>query len=447
MREERAAYIRAIQELGGDRKGREQALDYMANTDALAHGHALEFPFVPYLFNADDWAFLNEHMSLTHGILCKVIDQYLQNPGYRELFCFPPEVERLILLPCSYSQKLPLCRFDIFLDEDDFSYKFCEFNADGSGAMSRDLLMGQALMGSQSFSSFARGRNVRQFELFDTWVEAFLACYHECPGAKEKPTVAVTDFAESGVFSDFNRFIEAFERHGCPARFVDTRAFSFDGQHLVDPSDGTVIDAIYRRAVTSELIGHLDECQAFVEAVAEEKVCLIGHFRTTVIHSKMVNVALFAPETRAFLTEEEAAFIDAHVPHTYRLLSASDEFSLDAVIGDKDAWIIKPADDYGAHGVYPGVDYSDAEWETLVRGHLDAGYIVQEYYRPHEVELIRTRLDEADDPCRVESWQSMPGVYLYNGKPVGLYCRLGQEGVIALDHGGLCAPSFLVGEA
>ena len=450
MREERAAYIEAIRQLQGDVEGRQAALAFMDASDARAHGEVLEFPFVPYLLNASDRAFLEHDMQLAHGILEKVIDRYLQHPGYRSLFHFPQAVEDLILLPCAYSQKLPLCRLDIFLDEDDFSYKFCEFNADGSGAMSRDLLMGQALMGSESFKAFARGRDVRQFELFDSWVDAFLECWREHAAAtgcaKELPSVAVTDFAESGVFSDFRRFIAAFEARGCPARFVDARAFAFDGEHLVDPADGTVIDAIYRRAVTSELLGHLDECQALIEATARQKVCLVGHFRTTVIHSKMVNVALFAPATRAFLTPEENAFVAAHVPRTYRLLSGSEEFSLDEVLQHKDAWIIKPADDYGAHGVYPGVDFDAGQWRELVEGNLDAGYIVQEYYRPPEVPLVKTRLDaQTGDPCRVESWQSMPGVYLYNGKVRGLYCRLGQEGVIALDHGGLCAPSFMVG--
>ena len=446
MHEERTAYINAIRRLDGDLPGRRAALEFMAGTDATAHGELIEFPFVPYLFNADDRAFLEREMTTIHRILCKLIDAYLKHPSYRELFCFPPEVDRLIRMPCGYSQLLPLCRLDFFLDEDDRSYKFCEFNTDGSGAMSRDLLMGQALMLSDSFKAFAQGRDVRQYELFDSWVQAFLENYRESAGAdaKEFPTVAVTDFAESGVFSDFRRFIQAFERAGCPARFVDSRAFAFDGKHLTDPSDGTVVDAIYRRSVTSELVGHLDECRPYLDAVEAQKVCLIGHFRTTVVHTKMVNAAMFADETRDYLTDEELAFVHAHVPRTYRLLSGSEEFDLAEVIEDKDAWIIKPADDYGAHGVFPGVDFEADEWEARVRANLDSGYIVQEYYRPHEVELVKTRLDEGADPCRVEKWQSMPGVYLYNGVPRGLYCRLGQEGVIALDHGGLCAPSFMV---
>ena len=118
-------------------------------------------------------------------------------------------------------------------------------------------------------------------------------------------------------------------------------------------------------------------------------------------------------------------------------------FTLDEVKDNKDAWIIKPADDYGAHGVYPGVDFDQARWERIVDENLDAGYIVQEFYQPPRVDIINTVIDD-DDPCLVESWQSMPGVYLYGGEPVGFYCRLGNEGVIAIDHGGLCANSFAV---
>lgn len=441
MKEERAEYIDIIKDLNGDAAGRKQALDFIRASDVWVHGEPAPFPFVPYLFNKADLDYIGAQCRMAHGILCKVIRRYLDDPSYRAMFKLPPEVERLVLLPCNYDQLLPMGRFDFFLDEDDLSYKFCEFNTDGSGAMSRDFMIGQALMKSETFKRFSQRHEVRQFELFDSWVEAFMRIYRTDENAVEHPTVCITDFKESGVFSDFNRFIEAFERAGIPARFVDTRAFEFDGEHLRDASDGTVIDAIYRRAVTSELLQHPGECDALIDAVAAEKVCLIGHFRTTVVHSKMVSIALFDEKTRAFLTPEERAFIDAHLPRTYQLTSTPAGFTLDEVKANKDSWIIKPADDYGAHGVYPGVDFDAAAWERIVDDNLDSGHIVQEFYPPRHVDIVNTELDEAD-PCKVESWESMPGVYLYDGKPVGFYCRLGQEGVIAIDHGGLCANSF-----
>lgn len=446
MKQERAEYISAIKSLGGDAKGRENALEFIEKSDVWVHGSPAPFPFVPYLYNADDRAFLKDVATTAHGILCKIIARYLEDPSYRSMFGLPAEVERLVMLPCGYDQLLPLARIDLFLDEDDRSFKFCEFNTDGSGAMSRDAMIAQALMGTESFKRFAaEHEDVRPFELFDSWVEAFMRIYRSDVFATvDTPTIAVTDFEESGVFSDFNRFIAAFERAGYPARFTDVRSFEFDGERLIDPADGQQIHAVYRRAVTSEMLQHPGECDALIDAVAAKKVCLVGHFRTTVVHSKMVSIALFDERTRSFLTPEECAFVDAHCPRTYVLSSEPAGFTLDEVKRDKDAWIVKPADDYGAHGVYPGVDFDQAEWERIVEDNLDAGYIVQEFYPPHHVDIMRTALAEGDDPMAVESWQSMPGIYIYDGKPQGLYCRLGQEGVIAIDHGGLCANSFAV---
>lgn len=446
MQQERAEYISTIKELDGDLAGREAALKFIEDSDIWVHGAPAPFPFVPYLYNASDLAYLQDVCTITHTILTKVITRFIEDPSYREIFHFPPEVERLILLPCGYGEKLPMGRFDLFLDEADRSFKFCEFNTDGSGAMSRDYMLGQALMQTETFRRFARNHKVEQFELFDSWVEAFMSTYRSDPYAAERPhpTVCVTDFEESGVFSDFDRFVAAFERAGVPARFVDVRKFEFDGEQLTDPSDGTRIDAIYRRSVTSEIIQHPGECDALIEAVAAGKVVLIGHFRTTVVHSKMVNVALFDPRTRAFLTQEERDFIDAHVPVTQRLRRDNEALDLAALKAEKDAWIVKPEDDYGAHGVYPGVDFNQEEWERIVEENLDCGYIAQEFYTPRKVDIVLPQVPNNGDATRVEQWQSMPGFYQYNGKLVGFYCRLGQEGVIAIDHGGLCANSFKV---
>ncbi len=418
---------------------KQERREWIEAVQMLVHGKPVAFSYVPNLFNAQDMAFLQDTCTMTHRILTKVIERFIEDPSYREIFHFPPEAERLILLPCGYEEKLPMGRFDIFLDEDDKSFKFCEFNTDGSGAMSRDHLVSRALMETETFERFARTHKVEPFELFDSWVEAFMGIFKTDPCYVENPTVCVTDFRESGVFSDFNRFIEAFQRAGVNARFVDVRSFTFDGEHLIDPSDGTVINAIYRRSVTSEILQHPGECDAMIDAVAAGKVCLIGHFRTTVVHSKMVNVALFDPRTRAFLTDEEWAFVQAHVPVTYRLRHDTAELDISAVKADKDAWIIKPEDDYGASGVYPGVDFSQDEWERLVDENMDNAYIAQEFYPPRKVNVILPGRG-----TEMESWQQMPGFYQYCGKICGFYVRLGREGVIALDHGGIIANSYKV---
>ncbi len=443
MEKERADYIRCIRQEGGDAAGRARALAAIDSSDVLAHGKPVPFSFVPTLLDSDDMAFYESVAETTATVLGKVITRYLENPCYRALFNFPPEIERLILLPCGYDQLLPLARIDLFVDEHDKSFKFCEFNADGAAGMSRDRAIGAELEKTASFKRFsAARRSVRPFELIDSWVAAFLRIWESDPLSARRPvpTVAITDFEESAVMSDFTMFIEAFERAGVHARFVDTRAFAFDGQDLRDEADGTRIDAVYRRAVTSEICTKIDKCGALIDAVAASRVCLIGHFRTNVIHTKMVNVALFDKSREDFLSADEIAFVDAHVCRTYRLETGA--VDLGEVKAAREKWIVKPADDYGGNGVFAGVDFTDAQWAGVVDAHLDSGFIVQEFYPPHHVDIVRPEQD-AHDPCPVESWESMPGFYLYDGRLAGFYHRLGHGGVIAIgDAGGICAPTF-----
>ena len=444
MKKEREEYIKIIKSLHGDEKGRKAALDFIRESDIWVHGKPAPFPYVPNLFNADDLEYISEICETIHTILCKVITRYLEDENYRKLFSFSPQLEKLILLPCGYEQKLPMGRFDIFLNEETKDFKFCEFNTDGSGAMSRDFMISSALELSDTYKQFKKNHKVEKFELINSWVEAFMETYYSYSGAVKCPNVCITDFEESGVFSDFNRFIEAFNQSGIPARFVDVRKFKFDGKHLIDPSDGTIIHAIYRRAVTSEILQHPGECDALIDAVAAGKVCLIGHFRTTIVHSKIINIVLFDDLTKSFLTKEECEFIDKHVPHTYRFNSNNKNFDIDEIKANKNNWIIKPEDDYGAHGVFPGVDYDQITWEKIIDENIDSSYVLQEFCNPPLVDIIRPEIPEDGDLCKIEKWQSMPGFYQYNGKLAGFYCREGQEGVIAIDHGGLCVSSFKV---
>lgn len=439
----REEYLDILRSLSGDVTGRERAVGAIKASDIRAYGRPVEFSYVPYVFAPQDVAFLEEVCARTHGLLSKVIARYLEDEGYRRLFGFSEELERLILLPCPYAEKLPMARFDVFLDDRDMSFKFCEFNTDGSGAMSRDAECGRALMEGGTLQRFSALHPIQQFDLFDSWVAAFMETYRSCGCFPDDPTVAITDFEESGVMSDFTRFLAAFERAGIQARFVDVRSFTYDGKQLRDPSDGAVIHAVYRRAVTSEMLQHPGECDAFIDATADMNVCTIGHFRTTVVHSKMVSVVLHDPATADFLDEEERAFIQAHVPRTYRL-RAEEAQLIEEVRAEKDLWIIKPEDDYGAHGVFAGIDHSPESWSRIVDERLDAGCIVQEYYLPRTVPLVPARVPVDGEALRVEDWHTMPGLYAYNGRFAGVYSREGREGVIALDHGGLVSPSFRV---
>lgn len=436
-------YLSILKGLNGDLQGREKALNYLLDTDVDAHGEPLNFSYIPYLVDKEFNDKLEYIVSITHSILTKIIAGYLKNSDYRKLFGYSKDLERLILMPCGYSELLPMARFDIFINEDTGDFKFCEFNTDGTSCMSRDLVLGECVKQGSAFKKFSEKHKVSNFELFDSWAKACLKDYHECEKSCKQPVVAIADFMdEHATFSDFNRFKEAFERQGAKAVVADLRDLKLVNDRLVDVKSGTAIDCIYRRAVTCDILSNMDEVADFVEAVERQKVCLIGHFRTTVVHTKTVNIALFLPETRQFLNPEECSFIDEHCPKTFRL---NDEmpFSVEDIKNNPKNWIIKPEDDYGAKGVFAGRDYSDDEWGKIVEEHTNSGYLAQEYAQQYTTDVLFTG-ERLDNTTPVQRFNAMPGLYSYNGKFSGIYLRCGNEGVIAVDHNGLVKPAFKV---
>ncbi len=74
---------------------------------------------------------------------------------------------------------------------------------------------------------------------------------------------------------------------------------------------------------------------------------------------------------------------------------------------NKDEWIIKPTDHYGADDVYAGCDVTQEEWEGFIDEFANerAGYpfIAQRYIRPFKTETLPPDTgiyERADDRCR-----------------------------------------------
>ena len=445
MLKEREEYLNIIKELDGDYEGRKKASEYVKNSDCYVYGFPAPFSFVPTFYQKDELEYLSGVCKTTHDILSKVIAHYIEDEEYRKLFAFSKETEKLILLPCNYDEMLPIARFDFFLDEVNKTFKFCEFNADGAAAMSRTLIGCQAVELSETFKRFNKNHNVKQFELFDSLVDEFLKTYHTDKNAKQIPNVLITYFTENVTMSDVTRYIKAFEKRGIPVRYVDIRKLEYSKDGLYDPEDGMVFDAVYRRAVTSDVVRNMDLCKNFIKAVEEEKVCIIGHFRTTVIHSKMINIALLDDKTHDILDDDEWEFVKEHVLPTFRLRTDTPGINIEEIKSNKAGWILKPEDDYDSHGVFAGVDMTDEEWSDTVEKYTDNGYVAMEFYTPPTCLIALPYKDEkCKEPFGIEEWHSMTGTYSFNGNHHGFFSRMGKEGVISESHNGVSIPSYLI---
>ena len=388
------------------------------------NGHLLARPLtMQKIYTEEDEKIFADVVSTMHSICRKVIHRYLADAGYRSLFPFSRELEGLILTDPGYDQPLPIARFDIFYNEDTGSYKFCEINTDGTSAMNEDVVWNRLMEDNPAHMYIRQKYGLTQRELFDSWVSAFMDIYSGYKDRVAHPAVAVVDFLDTGTLTEFQEFARHFRKAGYDCCVCDARELRYDGEHL-RTKDGAVIDAVYRRAVTSDLMAHFDEVRPLISAIRDRHVFLAGSLRTQVVHNKAFFTIMHLPRTQEFLSDREIDFIREHIPYTCDFGPGSIE--LDEVLNNKDRYILKPNDSYGASGVADGLGHSPEEWEKICREYYGNGFICQEYCRPYESRNIDFMFGDG----RFHNYINMTGLYAYNGKYAGAYTRLSRETLI-----------------
>lgn len=417
---------------------------YLLSSTAKYHNRVVRTLYLPKLFTEKEIRIFDQAINTLYSIFDKVIAEYERNDAYRQLFGFPEELETLILRNPGYSCNIPIARIDIFYHEETGDFKFCEFNTDGTSAMNEDRELNTAFELSKAYREFQKNYALHKFELFDTWVEEAIRLYREYTGDdKALPSVAIVDFMEHATTNEFLIFRDRFEKKGCSARLCDIRKLRWDGKHCLS-EDGAEIDLIYRRAVTSDILAHLGEVGDFLSAVKANAVCLLGDFRTQIVHNKILFKLLHKPETLRLLSYEEQVFIRAHVPVTVSL----DELDEPAYAwiknntrSHKDGWIIKPEDSYGSQGVHAGVELeSQDKWNRLLKAVKGQHYILQQFNNPY-------RLDNIDLLAEDAKWvdtSNLTGLFVYGGKFNGIYSRISFDQMISTQYNEMSLPTVVV---
>ena len=441
-------YLDILNDMGGDEAGRRAARAYMEHSTAICHGVIVDSSYVPRLYDRATKDRFDYIAETTHRILCKVMQEYLDNPAYRHVYDLDPRLVDLILLPRGYDALLPFARADVFVNEDTLEGKFCEFNADGSSGMNENREITNSIWESAPFREFASRHTVGTCveTLFDGWVREFLSIYSTYEHKVDSPHIAIVDFLENAIVDEFGVFCGLFEQAGVHCTIADVRELTFDGEALRD-GNGEVVNAIWRRSVTNDIIEHWEESQPLIEAVRAQKVALIGSFAGHLVHDKQIFSVLFKHETQALLTEEENRFVQDFVPFTTFLDDG--HMDLARVKSERESWIIKPTDAYGSQDVYAGKDFDDAEWAAIVDRFANeaagAPFLVQTYctlYRTPAIGLYGEEENFTDN--ETISCGNMSGLYIYNGRFAGVFSRLGPKPIISKKTRGLTAATIWV---
>jgi glutathionylspermidine synthase len=410
-------------------------MDSLRHSSVAYHGRCVYTLLVPKVFTAQDVRRFEYIVDTTYGIFKKIILKYLDDPDFRSLFPFSGELKELILTERGYDCPLPIARFDIFYNEDTGDFKFCEINTDGTSAMNEDYVLSGVFSKNPAHSHVKKDHVLESRELYDSWVKTFAGIYATYDKSVENPHIAIVDFLATGSITEFDEFKRRFEKAGYSCEVCDIASLIYDGKHLYSPT-GHVIDAVYRRAVTTDVIRRSNEVRHFINAVKDRNVCIIGAFCTQIIHNKWLFKVLHEKEILSILTDEERDFVKKHVPYTNIL--SEDHCDIKSFISEKDRWLIKPLDSYASKGVYAGCDCSKEEWEEHIRHCEGHDYICQEYCPPYRSKNI-SFIDGTDG---FNEYTNMSGLFVYGGKFAGVYSRLSTGGIISSQYNERAVPTF-----
>ena len=147
--------------------GRAQ-VEEMRRGTATYKGVPIKFGYLPKYFSEEGFGKLKADLEQAWRILVRVIEEYLDNPDYRAMFGFPAELEEMILRRPAYRTLLPVCRLDIFLNEDTGDFRFCECNADGSSAMNENAALYRTYRNTLLYREMDGKYEQVMFELFDS---------------------------------------------------------------------------------------------------------------------------------------------------------------------------------------------------------------------------------------------------------------------------------------
>lgn len=403
---------------------------------AIYKGQPVKFLYQPFFFSDQDIQRFKALVTTLETILQKVIQQYLSDPSFRKPFGFSNFLEELILAEPGYKHPFPMARFDIFYHQNG-SFQFCELNADGSSGMVESRELDQIIYNSLALDRYKEEYDFHTFELFDSWIDELIKNYQEFTGSQKFPQVGIVDFFEGKPPSEFMEFQKAFQKRGYSTVVADARELELKGEHLYYKDFR--IDCIYRRAVTRDVEVHQGEVQDFIEAYLQGKVCVVGSFRSQIIHNKIIFSVLHDDKVADFLTAKERQFIKDHIPYTVPF-SSKEPRLLEMILEDKDRYVLKPSDKYACMGVSVGRDYLSEQWRRFAEEELDEEYLIQEYCNVPAMDMGIF----SEDNVHFEKCNYITGLYVYNGKFQGIYHRAGRENIIGSLVEGFTIPNYLV---
>jgi hypothetical protein len=295
---------------------------------------------------------------------------------------------------------------------------------------------------------FGKLYDLRPMRSLDTLQQALLTAYHQW-GGREKPQIAIVDWADVPTLNEHEITRQYFESHGLKSILADPRALDYRNGELTHKDFR--IDMIYKRVLYSELVKVMGTDNAILRAVRDRAVYMTNS-PSAKLMSKKASLALLSDERNAHLfNAPQQAAINAHIPWTRVVMERKTTFAgqpidlVPFITQHRERFVLKPNDEYGGSGVVLGWECSSDGWAATLQRALETPYVVQEkvpmVQRPFPAWIngevvISDRFVDADP-------------YVFNGSAVyGCLTRLSPLALLNVTAGGgSVIPTYIINKS
>jgi glutathionylspermidine synthase len=419
----------------------EEIAAWLAEHDVVFAGNTIPFVLMPHFVSPGQLRRVRHAVACLSLVLDRFCDAYAEDERLRDELAVPAAEDALIRLDPGFSRPLKICRLDAFLQG--YDVKFLEFNADSPAGIGYTDVLHEGLRRAISLprvnAEFETSYTPMLPVLIDTLLSAYRELRGERPELPETPRLALVDVAGSPSVPEFRIICDAAKAAGVEALHGTLDDVRYDGSLL--RVHGEPVHLVYRRALLEDLPeGDL------IAAARDRRAAVVNPFRARVANNKKLFALLADERFSHLLHDSERQVVAETIPWTRVLRDGREHYGewvvdlLAFVSDNRERLVMKPASDYGGHGVSLGMETEQGEWDRLIEEHVGQGdYVVQEYV-PVPEEMFPT-VEGGHVQMRLKRFNINP--FGLGGHYAGMITRISDQAVINVSAGGGLLPSVM----
>ena len=421
-----------------------QIEDWLVANDVVFDGHTIPFVLMPHFVSPGQVRRVRRAVECLSAVLNRFCDAYPDDARLQEELALPAFEDSLVRVSPGYPCPLRICRLDAFLAGD--QVKFLEFNADSPAGIGYTDVLHEGLRQAISLPGVDREFDTAYEPMLPLLIATLLDAYREMragrqsgPELPETPRLALVDLPGSPSIPEFRIICAAAADAGIEAVHVTTEELSYDGSVL--RAGGDPVQLVYRRALVDDL-NEGDLTAAYRDGAA----CVVNPPRARVANNKKLMALLDDARFSQLIEPREAEVIAATIPWTRVLRPGRVTYGqwtidlLDFVSDNRTRLVLKPASEYGGHGVALGMETEQGDWDRIIAEQADSGdFIVQEYV-PVPEEMFPT-VEDGHVQMRLKRFNINP--FGIGGRYAGMITRISDQAVINVSAGGGLLPSVV----